>query len=50
MIKNLSANNFHPPLVKGGEGGFKEQPWENLPKSPFSKGGHYKQTLFTDRL
>src|SRR5512139_3460912 len=24
--------------------------WENPPKSPFSKGGYYTQTLFTDRL
>jgi FdhE protein len=31
-----------PPFEKGGEGGFRRQSSKNPPKSPFTKGGFYK--------
>ncbi|OGQ00827.1 MAG: hypothetical protein A2026_02990 [Deltaproteobacteria bacterium RBG_19FT_COMBO_46_12] len=43
-----SSQFFHS--FRGARGDLKSKPLENPPKSPFSKGGHYKQTLFTDRL
>ncbi len=32
---------YIPPLEKGGQGGC--ETWENLPKSPFAKGGFLDQ-------
>jgi len=39
-----------PTLVKGGEGGFIASTFGKPLESPFFKGGHYNQSLFTDKL
>ena len=39
LFKTYTQIIFTSPLVKGGRGDLKNQPWENPPKSPFAKGG-----------